>query len=111
MATHKLLVYWCNEGLESVFDLTDWERKKIWSTLKGEPAEDPPSMKMMMLRARVNSHRQYELYIIETEDITCMEMRKLFRDRESVQLVVDLIRERGTMLYSDHGKEGTKLIS
>lgn len=102
MTTHKLLVFWGNEGLESVFDLTDWERRKMWCILKDEPEVRPPSLKLMMLRAQANVQRECEIYIIETEDIPLEEMRELFNDSETAQMVVDLIREKGTKLYSDY---------
>ena len=54
----------------------------------------------LMMRARYNSQRHYEIYCVDTTDeITEAWLRQMFQD--SPQSTVDLIRERGEKIYSD----------
>lgn len=55
---------------------------------------------ILMMRARYNSQRHYEIYCIDTTDeITETYLRDMFK--ENPQGTVDLIRERGEKIYSD----------
>jgi len=52
------------------------------------------------MRARFNTHRHYEIYIVEVDDtITPDDIRDWFD--QSPQDTADLIRARGRQLYSD----------
>lgn len=99
--TNKYLVMWCSEGLECLFNITDWEKKKVWSTLKNEKHPKAPNLQMLIIRARVNSHRIYELYIFDAdESLSECDIREMFD--ENPQFLVDFIRKNGEKIYSDY---------
>ena len=63
----------------------------------------------MTLRARANTQRHYEIYGIQTvEDIDKSTLERLFED--DPQAAAELIRERGTKLYSDRIAKRTQVI-
>lgn len=95
------LLVWHMEGLEAIVDIRDIDAADTMSRLKGEPATALRSqLNYFILRARFNSHRHYEIYSIHTsKDISESDLQGLFED--DPQSAVDLIRKRGTMLYSD----------
>jgi len=107
---HNFLVMWCNEGLECVVDLTEDEKNRTWSALKGKPpVSQLPSLHHLILRARYNQQRHYEIYTVEaTEGITADDIRDMFEN--SPQTAADTIRERGNCLHSDRVKDDRVLI-
>ena len=97
---HVFLVMWCSEGLEFIYDLTKHERKAIMASLKGEPQPSIPNLNHLVLRAKYNTQRHYEIYTVSaTEGITEDDLKALFD--ESPQYAADLIRQRGHKIYSD----------
>jgi hypothetical protein len=112
---------WCSEGLEALFDLTEWKQKhhmweksKIWDILKdsrGSGDSEPKiPLQHMILRARVNSQRCYEIYTFAaTDSIDEATVRKLFE--ENPQFIVDFIRANGDKIYSDRSETNRKVIS
>jgi hypothetical protein len=70
--TKHYLAMWDMQGLECLYDVdlymnrnNEWDKKKIVSILKEEKLpEKPPQIPLqhMILRARVNSQRCYEIY-------------------------------------------------
>jgi hypothetical protein len=107
---HQFLVMWCNEGLECVVDITEDEQQRAWSALKGKsPVSQLPSLHHLILRARYNQQRHYEIYTVEaTEGITADDIRDMFEN--SPQTAADTIRERGNCLHSDRAQEDRVLI-
>ena len=115
--THYLAM-WDMKGLECLFNVNlfrddhiEWEKKKIWKTLKEEEfKEAAPSLplNMMILRARMNSQRSYEIYEFNST-MTEGEIREVF-DTDP-QLIVDWIRENGYKIYSNYVKSERKLIA
>jgi hypothetical protein len=107
---HNFLVMWCNEGLECVVDLTEDEKNRAWSALKGKPpVSQLPSLHHLILRARYNQQRHYEIYTVEaTEGILADDIRDMFEN--SPQMAADTIRERGNCLHSDRAQEDRVLI-
>lgn len=98
---HRFLVMWCNEGLECVIDLTRLEQQNIWNALKDEnvPKFDT-NLRHLILRARVNSQRHYEIYSITAQDgITKNDIAEMFDN--SPQHAADTIRNIGYKIYSD----------
>jgi hypothetical protein len=108
---HKFLVMWCNEGLECVVDLTEDEKNRTWSALKGKPpVSQLPSLHHLILRARYNQQRHYEIYTVEaTEGISADDIRDMFEG--SPQTAADTIRERGHCIHSDRAKSNRVLIT
>jgi hypothetical protein len=73
----------------------------MWSALKGEkPSARIPGIDLLILRARANPQRNYEIYTVQVEpDVNLKDIQDMFRD--TPQAIVDLVRARGHKLYSD----------
>ena len=100
--SNLFLVSWDCNGLEAVINITDYEKETTWATLKNE---DPPVrlssiVNHLMLRARANSQRHYEIYTMNVaEGIADADIRGMFES--DPQGSADLIRDRGNKIYSD----------
>jgi len=110
MTTNAYLVYWCEEGLESVVPITEYEQWDVENTFRilnnQEPARNPVNqiIQNMLLRARFNQQRHYELYAVDCEaDITKEALELLFKS--CPQKAAELVRGRGVTLYSDRAKK------
>lgn len=108
---------WDSQGLECLFDVgfymnqyNEWEKQKVISILKEERTPDQPSgipLQLMILRARANSQRVYEIYEFNST-MGYKELTKVFND--DPQPVVEWIRENGKQVYSDYVKQERKMI-
>ena len=115
--SNNFLVVWDMLGLESIFSIDDamaqvenYEKDKVWKTLKEEPLSEKPNpipLQMLIMRARFNSQRNYEIYTFNTT-MTMNEVRTFFADNP--QPIVDWIRENGNKIYSDYVKQDRKFI-
>lgn len=113
------LLSWCSEGLEAVINVDEYqarhldqEKQLVWNTLTAEDPEDVKKtvtagdelnsiMQRILLRARVNNHRHYEVYTIGMPGGTTeQDIRDMF-EGSGAQYIVDLIREKGTKYFSD----------
>lgn len=102
---------WDNQGLECMFDVNtaikehkQWEKSKIFSILKDEvPAKKPQGipLNLLLLRARVNSQRQYEIYEFNSM-LSYSEVKDQFDSNP--QPLVEWIRQNGYKVYSDYSK-------
>lgn len=89
---------WDCYGLECLFNISQWEREVLWATLKEEQKPKPPPLNILLLRARYNSHRNYEIYIFEAEDsITENDLKEEFNNHP--QSMVDFIRKNGKSIF------------
>ena len=114
---NNFLVVWDMLGLESIFDINkayeeidNWEKSKIWDVLKDQPTGKKPSpipLQMLIMRARYNTQRSYEIYTFST-DMDMTEVKRLFKDNP--QPIVEWIRVNGNKLYSDYIRQENKLI-
>ena len=114
---NNFLVVWDMLGLESIFDVgkaylevENYEKDKMWKTLKGEPLSEKPNpipLQMLIMRAKFNSQRNYEIYTFSTT-MTMNEVREFFAD--DPQPIVDWIRVNGNKIYSDYIKQERKMI-
>ena len=116
MTTNAYLVYWCEEGLESVVPITQYEQCDSDNTFRllnnQEPVRNPLNQMIqnMMLRARVNSQRHYELYAIDCDNsIQKTDIEQMFED--DPQAAADLFRSRGHRLYSDRAEKNRVKIT
>lgn len=108
---------WDMLGLECIYDVgaylaehEEWEKRTMWATLKEEgPIEKPKPipLQMMILRARANSQRSYEIYEFSST-ISMNEIKKEFS--RNPQPLVEWIRENGHKVYSDYVKSDRKMI-
>jgi hypothetical protein len=116
MTTNAYLVYWCEEGLESVVPITEyehWDRDNTFRVLNNQETVRNPLNQMiqnMMLRARVNSQRHYELYAIDCDNsIDKTDIEQMFET--DPQSAADLFRSRGHRLYSDRAEKNRVKIT
>jgi hypothetical protein len=66
---HHFVVMWDNTGLEYIGDITADETNRSWSALKGKVVGSAlPNLNHMILRARYNPQRHYEIYQVEATD-------------------------------------------
>lgn len=107
---HQFVVVWDNTGLEYVGDITLDEQQRTWSALKGEELKYTiPNLNHLMLRARYNTQRHYEIYIVSaTDGITAEDIREMFE--AAPQMAADTIRRLGQCLYSDRVREDQVVI-
>ena len=111
----KYLLSWDIYGLEALIPLDplmakvdEVEKELLLSRIKDPEgafhnaaiSEIDRRVAMLMIQARCNSQRHYEIFCVDTSDeITEASLREMFE--QNPQGIVDLIRERGVELYSD----------
>lgn len=108
---HEFLVMWCNQGLECVIDITQDEQRRVWEQLQGQlPSERTvPAIGQLILRARYNSQRHYEIYRVQAQaGITADDIRGMFES--SPQSAAETIRQRGACLHSDRLDKASQVI-
>lgn len=109
---------WDMQGLEYLYSVDkylrehdDWEKAKIWATLKDEKASQPPPpripLNMMILRARYNSQRCYEIYEFDS-GMSADEVRDMFKS--SPQNMATTIRKVGIKIFSDYDNTPKQVI-
>jgi hypothetical protein len=110
--SHQFLIMWCNEGLECCIDVTEDQQRRMWQKLKGEQVSEStiPDYNHLLLRARYNSQRHYEIYSVEaTDGITAEDIREMFE--ADPQGAADTIRRLGHCLHSDRAERQRVLIT
>lgn len=96
------LVCWCQEGLECVLPFIDPDVERTFIALGGKanPNSAIKCINMLMLRAKVNTQRHYEIYSVTAVDgIDENDIREMFEN--APQEAADTIRRIGTMIHSD----------
>ena len=116
--TTRFVVMWDMLGLEALINVTkiekeheQWEKENIFRILKEEnntikPAHVP--LHSMIMRARYNSQRHYEIYAFDSE-LPEQDIRETFKS--APQVMVDAIRNVGHELYSDRVLKKTQVIT
>ena len=110
--SHQFLIMWDQLGLECCIDVTEDQQRRMWQTLRGEPVSEStiPNYNHLLLRARFNSQRHYEIYSVEaTDGITAEDIKEMFR--ASPQSAADTIRRLGHCLHSDRATNDRVLIT
>lgn len=102
--TNTYILSWDCFGLEGIVNATEMEQERIMNILAdrntGKNADVSQILSMMTLRARFNTQRSYEIYVIEVdENISKDDLVKSFKDYP--QAMADLIRKQGREIYSD----------
>lgn len=105
---NRFLAMWDCNGLECLFDITDVDGDMLMSKLKGETYKVPYNLSMMMMRARANLQRSYEIYAFTTADMDYDDVKAMFEN--DPQVMVNAIREQGHMIHSDYNPR-QKVIS
>lgn len=120
----KFIVSWDSTGLEACVDITDklsrsenFEKEKIFDLLKNpnvKPVNETQRdlnnlIHGMMLRAKFNPQRNYEIYILTaTEGIEREDIVGWFE--ASPQAAADRTREIGQKLYSDRRTQQAVIV-
>ena len=110
--SHQFLVVWDQLGLEFCVDVTEDQQRRMWESLQGKHVSDSriPNINHIMLRARFNSQRHYEIYTVEaTDGITADDIRDMFE--ASPQTAADTIRRLGHCIHSDRAERDRVLIT
>lgn len=115
MTTNAYLFAWDQKGIDSIIPITqyeDWDKNNTWNVLTNQPTERNPLWSILqglILRARYNSQRHYEIYSVDCAfEIDEAEWRKIWL--ADPQGTADLIRERGVKLYSDREDRTSHVI-
>ena len=113
----RFVAMWDMNGLESLINVTQiekehkqWEKENIFRILKEEnqtlkPAHVP--LEMMIMRAKFNSQRHYEIYTFDSE-LSEQDISKTFET--SPQVMVDAIRGIGHKFYSDRATKSAVIV-
>jgi hypothetical protein len=111
MGTSTFVVVWDNTGLEYVGNVTEDEQRRVWGKLKDKPVGTAlPNLNHMILRARYNPQRHYEIYQVQaTDGITGDDIRDMFE--ASPQTAADTIRRLGHCYFSDRVDTSKILIT
>ncbi len=115
----NFIAMWDNQGLECIFDVDAemaqrdaYEKRKLWNILKDEKMlEYRPGIPLqsMILRAKYNSQRHYEIYQFVTDGLDMDDVKSMFED--SPQFIVDHIRKNGSKIYSDRLEQHRVVIT
>lgn len=90
---------WDMYGLECLINLTEWEQQHLMAILKEEKLVGYPKIESLLLWAKTNSQRCYEIYVFESNDIGYDDIKDAFESNP--QYIVDFIRKNGAKVYSD----------
>ena len=96
------MCYFDSLGVEWIFSVTDYERKKVMAYLKGEKKVDLPVPRYAILRARFNPQRFPEIWAFES-DIELAELELVAQ--ETPQVLVDAIRKCGRNVFKTPRQE------
>lgn len=99
--SNTFLLSWDVNGIEAIIDISKYERETTWAVLQNKPGPGLGSiLNAIILRARYNSQRHYEIYTINVEEgISEDDIRTMFES--DPQGSADLVRDRGRKIYSD----------
>jgi hypothetical protein len=101
-------IMWDCHGLE-VVEAVPEPADTTFALLMGVEPPRTPNILHWQLRARYNSQRHYEIYIITaTPGIDCDDIRSMFE--ANPQTAADTIRRIGHKFYSDRSQEDRVVI-
>lgn len=107
--SNTYLAVWDCYGLESLFNVTQYMQQCTYNTLMELPLPESIPLNHLLLRARNNSQRNYEIYLFDCEsDVTEDMLRESFE--AAPQGIVDHIRKNGKQIYSDRVTEDKRVI-
>jgi len=106
--TGSFAIMWDCHGLEAIAQLPD-PADTTFALLKGAVLPKAPNINMWELRARYNSQRHYEIYLITAvPGIDADDIRAMFE--ADPQSAADTIRRIGQKFYSDRVQEDRVVI-
>jgi hypothetical protein len=110
MTKNAYIFSWDQLGIEAIIPISQYElldKQNLINILSEKPVERNPLngiMRSLLLRARFNPHRHYEIYAVDcSEDMD----EKFWREQweEYPQATAELIRERGHKIYCDRASK------
>ena len=96
------LLSWDMHGLEACVNIGDMDRQKTFDILRGVENTSNPNQiaNAIMLRARFNPQRFYEIYALDVDpSISVEDIKDAFES--DPQGMAELVRKRGRCLHSD----------
>lgn len=106
MTTNAFIFSWDIQGIEAIVPISryeNWDKENLMRMLKDEQIKPNPLnniVQSLLMRARYNTHRHYEIYAVDCDTSLDEEFwRKQWA--EYPQFTADLIREKGHKIYSD----------
>ena len=101
-------IMWDCNGLEAAEQIPD-PALATFAVLQGREPPRPPNINMWTLRARVNTQRNYEIYIVHaTPEITREDIVSMFE--ADPQTAADTIRRLGHKFYSDRATQPRAIV-
>lgn len=116
MTTNAFIFCWDCYGIEGIIPITQyekWDQENTLSLLKGEKRTPNPLdriIRNMVLRARYNTQRHYEIYAIDCDNSLDKDFWKE-QWETNPQFTADLIRDRGHKIYSDRDDLNKRVIT
>jgi len=105
----QYLAMWDMYGLECLIDTGELHKQYMWSVLTEKPKPNVPNLQMMILRAKMNSQRCYEIYSFNADDdLTEESIKNAFEI--APQGIVDFIRTHGNKIFSDRTDKKAVII-
>lgn len=110
MTTNAFIFSWDQLGIEAIVPITQYEhhdKQNLINILSEKPTERntlDSIVRSLLLRARFNPQRHYEIYAVDC-DASLDEAFWRKQWEENPQYTADLIRERGHKLYSDRASK------
>jgi hypothetical protein len=106
MTKNAFIFSWDQLGIEAIVPITQYEhheKQNLINILSEKPVTRNPLnsiMQMLLMRARFNPERHYEIYAVDcTKEMDEAVWREQWE--QYPQATAELIRERGHKLYSD----------
>jgi hypothetical protein len=96
------MAYFDTLGFEWIFNVTDYEKKKMWAVLKGDEKVDFPIPRHAIIRAQANPQRFPEIWAFESE-ISLDELNEYAK--EQPQELADAVRRCGQNVFRTHKTE------
>jgi len=106
MTTNAFIFSWDCDGVEAIIPITQYEdmdKRNLINLLAERKKEHNPINNIifnLMMRARFNPQRNYEIYTIDCSKDLDEEFWRAKWEAEP-QFCADLIREKGLKIYSD----------
>ena len=101
-------IMWDCNGLEAVEQVPD-PALTTFAVLQDREPPRPPNLNTWALRARFNTQRNYEIYIVHaTPEITQEDIREMFE--ANPQTAADTIRRLGHKFYSDRATQPRAIV-
>jgi hypothetical protein len=113
---HTFIVSWDHLGLEAIVPIDGDAYSEDMHSMLADSYDERRSylrklnsaIQSLVLRARMNPQRNYEIYSISTDGIDEIRLRSFFKS--DPQTIAGIIREKGEKIYSDRVREDRVFI-